>query len=1375
MFSPCHRIIGTIALAAFLDGAVYLKDAIAQVPVSADNTTATQVTSADNLNFIIEQGTIQQGSLFHSFETFSVPVGGSAWFNNPPVANIFARVTGSSVTRIDGFLRANGSANLVLINPQGIQFGRNAFLNVGGSFLASTADAIVFNDNKQFSAVSPQAVPLLTVSTPVGLQFGNAPGGIQVQSGFFGLSVPNEQTLALVGGDVLLNPGLLTAISGRIEIGSVSNTGFVSLTPTAQPQGWQLGFDQITDFGDIQLLGEIIPTPLFNLQFGSRLTTSGDFTLKDVSGDISIWGRNITLSGGSILQAGNAGLLPGGDIQLNAAETVLIQDLPVPGVFSIPSGLFTSTVDAGPAGNIDINAKNFILSGETVTVSASSSQRRVLNGGTESIVQATGSAGNIQLNIEDSLTISDGAFVGAASLLGLGTSGQVTLNSRILNILRGGRVETFTTGPNPAGEILINATEQVSIDGVLPNRGTSSSLLSLSEQGATGMGGPITINTNRLSVTNGGIVSAQTNSIANAGKITVNANQVNLINGGQLISATSSQGAAGPIDLNVRNQLTIAGRDVTFADRLQQVDALRFDPFTSFLIIPIGVQAESGIISSALEGAMGPGGSIDIATRQLQITRQGIIASSTAGPGNAGRIDIRALEGIHLTDSGSGILANTTASGRGGSLTFTTPNFLIDKGAVVNVSTIVEGPGGSILVQADRFTARQGGQLLSTTSGQGPAGNITLRVSDNITLTGVNSGLFANTTGSGRGGSLSFATSNFLIEQGAVVNAETAADGPGGSISIQADRFMARQGGQLLSSASGQGPAGDITLRVRDSITLTGANSGLSADTVGIGRGGSLSFTTSNFLVDQGAAINASTTGDGLGGSIFIQANQFTARQGGQLLSATSGRGPAGNITLQVHDSITLAGANSGLFANTTGSGQGGNLSFTTSNFLIGQGAVVNASTAGEGPGGSIFVLANRFIARQGGRVLSTTSGRGPAGDITLRVRDSITLTGANSGLFANTIGSGQGGSLSFTTSNFLIEQGAVANVSTAGEGPGGSIFLRANRFTARQGGQLLSTASGRGPAGDITLQVRDDITLTGANSGIFADTTTGSSGAAGNIFIDPIQVLIADGAVVSATSLGTGKGGDIQLLADDLTLDRGQITAESAFAPAGNIELDIDNFLFLRNGSLISTTAGGDATGGNIDIEAQFIIAPPVGNSDITANALDGPGGRITITTKGIFGLEVRDGLTEKSDITAFSQNNPQLNGVVEIITPDVDPSDNLSEQPDTVEKPTKIERGCKAQVAKSSFVSKGRGGLPQNPAASLSSDSIWQDLRSEGIRPAEQSISGAVPQTTPQISESTPSDWVEAKGWQRLPNGKVRLIAQAINHYNPAPTAPC
>ncbi|WP_051502943.1 filamentous hemagglutinin N-terminal domain-containing protein [[Scytonema hofmanni] UTEX B 1581] len=104
--------------------------------VSADGTLSTTVTSPNNLNFTINNGDRVGGNLFHSFREFSVPNNGSAVFQNAlDVQNIISRVTGGSLSQINGLIQAQGTANLFLLNPAGIFFGQNARLNIGGSFL----------------------------------------------------------------------------------------------------------------------------------------------------------------------------------------------------------------------------------------------------------------------------------------------------------------------------------------------------------------------------------------------------------------------------------------------------------------------------------------------------------------------------------------------------------------------------------------------------------------------------------------------------------------------------------------------------------------------------------------------------------------------------------------------------------------------------------------------------------------------------------------------------------------------------------------------------------------------------------------------------------------------------------------------------------------------------------------------------------------------------------------------------------------------------------------------------------------------------------------------------------------------------------------
>jgi filamentous hemagglutinin family protein len=253
-----------VAFAFSMSYAVASSDSTAFAQLIPDTTLGTENSTVTSISPTVDQingGAIRGANLFHSLLEFNVGEGRTVSFTNPAgIENILTRVTGTNASNILGTLAVSGgNANLFLINPNGINFGQNASLNLGGSFVASTANSLVFADGTIFSAKAPQTTPLLTISVPIGLQFGKTPGDIRVQgignqaprSAPLGLQTQPGNTLALVGENVLFEGGLMTVPEGRVELGSVGSEGLVSLS--AASNGWVLGYEGVSTFGDIIL------------------------------------------------------------------------------------------------------------------------------------------------------------------------------------------------------------------------------------------------------------------------------------------------------------------------------------------------------------------------------------------------------------------------------------------------------------------------------------------------------------------------------------------------------------------------------------------------------------------------------------------------------------------------------------------------------------------------------------------------------------------------------------------------------------------------------------------------------------------------------------------------------------------------------------------------------------------------------------------------------------------------------------------------------------------------------------------------------------------------------------------------------------------
>ncbi|BAZ22303.1 hypothetical protein NIES4073_31850 [Kalymmatonema gypsitolerans NIES-4073] len=169
------------------------------------------------------------------------------------------------------------------------------------------------------------------------------------------------------------------------------------------------------------------------------------------------------------------------------------------------------------------------------------------------------------------------------------------------------------------------------------------------------------------------------------------------------------------------------------------------------------------------------------------------------------------------------------------------------------------------------------------------------------------------------------------------------------------------------------------------------------------------------------------------------------------------------------------------------------------------------------------------------------------------------------------------------------------------------------------------------------------------------------------------------------------------------------------------------------------------------------FIVAVPRENSDITANAFTGTGGRVNINAFGIYGIQFREEENpQTSDITASSQFGS--NGTVELNTPEIDPNSALINLP-TVPVDTELAQGCNSpNYAQSSFIITGRGGLPPNPKDILTPDAVevdWVTLNPNIDNRKSPSVS------TP--TNPTPEPIVEATGWVFNAKGEVVFTADA------------
>lgn len=953
----------------------------------------------------VDGGAARANNLFHSFLEFNVNDGQRVYFANPiDIENIVTRVTGLSESQINGTLGVDGSANLYVINPNGIVFGPNAELDIRGSFLGSTQEQLEFENGYVFSAMNSDVPPLLWVNTSPGLDAWLPTSGTVTNEA--NLSV--EENLTLVGNVLNLQGQLQTG--GNLTL--LASDILTVQDSSSQPFRVLVGNDLLLQ-GNSTLNISILDHP------DSGLTADRNILLR--SNNPIVIDAYFTAGGnfsGERLNGTPAALMSIEDPVIEVAGNVDLGDYTGASLQVLAGGNVTGgTLEIDSAGGPFNDSTVELSNGISQTISGTTEPTLDIRAGTTTFFE-TPSAGTPEgANITIDNIINPGGLVFLTN--------QFAANPALSGNIAVGAINTVDF--NGGGDIVIDSKGSLTTTFVDASGGDVFGFLSSFDPSLfNGNGGNLTF------LAEGAITLPMASEVYTYGlengsatfqsDTAITQGEASFFEG-----STVGFGTGGTFSFEAP-LISLNGGVSTFLDGEGTGGRLRLvaDTFEAQVIDfatvvfgfgsagDVSIEANDINLDNAFVGSQnrsfseGTAGNVTVNTNTLTAINGAQIASFTSDfvIGDAGDVTVIASEFISL----DGILS-------GGDFF----DFTLASGIFSSIDLEAVGNGGQVNIVTDVLSVTNGAQIRAGSLGFGDGGTINIQANESITIDGAVFDTFENTT---------FASN---------INSEVAFGGEGqpGSVTITTDHLSLTNGGVISVSTDSLDDAGDIVITASESVTFDGVTAfdipGLSEEVA---------------VRESGLRSEALELATGNGGNVVITTPLLVVANGATLQASTLGAGNAGSFKLNVDDLVLVEGDGSAILANAIAgsTGNGGSIVIDPALITVRDGGQISVASAGTGEAGDIAIQGDTLLLDQGSISAETFSNTG--GNIVLDINDLIVMLDNSriSTTAGTALAGGDGGNVDLSTT-FLVaspEDGNSDITANAFSGSGGSVVVTA-------------------------------------------------------------------------------------------------------------------------------------------------------------------------------------------------------------------------------------------------------------------------------------------------------------------------------------------